>query len=202
MHAILRSMKGLNGAGDRWQAAPQRCRDLVYGVEVERPPKSQPLVRRRLRSDKILGHIRKKRWHILIGPSLKSADQAMNDFSHSLRRKRSFVRRFRGRPECPLFCESGRSKAGRCRLDHQIGRCLSPSQVRHVIYLSLKEFRDHSTQHLASFPRRHQPIQFFQAVGNEVRVASKVGFGSGKPLRIPTDKRLSASSSPSRGRIC
>ncbi len=46
---------------------------------------ASPLYRRRLRSDRrrrididqLLGHIRKKRWHILIGPSLKSADKAV-----------------------------------------------------------------------------------------------------------------------------
>ncbi len=47
--------------------------------------KTNPLYRRRLRSDrrrridvdKLLGHIRKKRWRTLIGPSLKSADKAV-----------------------------------------------------------------------------------------------------------------------------
>jgi hypothetical protein len=33
--------------------------------------------RRRLNVDKLLGHIRKKRWRILIGPSLRSADKAV-----------------------------------------------------------------------------------------------------------------------------
>jgi len=45
----------------------------------------QSLVRRRLRKDRrrrinidlLLGHIRKKRWHILIGPSLRSPDKAV-----------------------------------------------------------------------------------------------------------------------------
>lgn len=33
--------------------------------------------RRRIHVDKLLGHIRKKRWHILIGPSLRQADSAV-----------------------------------------------------------------------------------------------------------------------------
>ncbi len=94
LHMIV-TAGGLNGAGDRWQAAPQRYLvpapllatewklNVLHGVR--RAHQSQPLVRRRLRSDprrrievdKLLGHIRKKRWHILIGPSLKSADQAV-----------------------------------------------------------------------------------------------------------------------------
>ena len=94
LHMIV-TAGGLNGTGNRWHAAPQRylVPGPLLGTEwklnvlhgVRRAHQSQPLVRRRLRSDrrrrievdKLLGHIRKKRWHILIGPSLKSADKAV-----------------------------------------------------------------------------------------------------------------------------
>ncbi len=106
LHMIV-TAGGLNGAGERltslmgmlftrldgrspcqrYLVAPLLATEWKLNVlhGVRRAHQSQPLVRRRLRSDprrrievdKLLGHIRKKRWHILIGPSLKSADQAV-----------------------------------------------------------------------------------------------------------------------------
>jgi hypothetical protein len=57
--------------------------NVIKGIRAAHS--SSPLIRRRLRSDrrrrldidKLLGHIRKKRWPILIGPSLKSVDKAV-----------------------------------------------------------------------------------------------------------------------------
>jgi hypothetical protein len=57
--------------------------NVIKGIRAAHS--SSPLIRRRLRSDrrrrldidKLLGHIRKKRWPILIGPSLRSAEKAV-----------------------------------------------------------------------------------------------------------------------------
>jgi hypothetical protein len=93
-HVII-TAGGLSGEGNRWRGAPQRYLvpapllgtewklNVIQGVRDAHRSKS--LFRRRLRSDrrrridvdKLLGHIRKKRWHILIGPSLASADKVV-----------------------------------------------------------------------------------------------------------------------------
>ena len=94
LHVIL-TAGGLSADESRWIPAPKRylVPAPLLGTEwklnvlagVRKAHDSKPLYRRRLRSDrrrridvdKLLGHIRKKRWHILIGPSLKSADKAV-----------------------------------------------------------------------------------------------------------------------------
>jgi len=81
--------------GKRWIRAPKRylVPAPLLGTEwklnviasVRKAHEKYTLFRRRLRKDrrrrididKLLGHIRKKRWHILIGPSLKSAGKAV-----------------------------------------------------------------------------------------------------------------------------
>jgi len=94
LHVIL-TAGGLSPDGKRWVPGPKRYLvpapllamewklNVIRGIREAH--KAKPLYRRRLRSDrrrrididKLLGHIRKKRWHILIGPSLKSADKAV-----------------------------------------------------------------------------------------------------------------------------
>ena len=94
LHVIV-TCGGLSLDGRRWIAGPKRylVPAPLLGTEwklnvirgIREAHRSSPLYRRRLRSDrrrrididKLLGHIRKKRWHILIGPSLKSADKAV-----------------------------------------------------------------------------------------------------------------------------
>jgi hypothetical protein len=94
LHVIVTG-GGLSLDGQRWVAAPKRYLVLapwldtewklyvITGIRAAHP--SSPLSRRRLRSDRrrrlnidtLLGHIRKKRWPILIGPSLKRAEKAV-----------------------------------------------------------------------------------------------------------------------------
>ncbi len=94
LHVIV-TAGGLSHDGKRWVPAPKRylVPAPLLGTEwklkvirgIREAHKAKPLYRRRLRSDrrrrididKLLGHIRKKRWHILIGPSLKSAEKAV-----------------------------------------------------------------------------------------------------------------------------
>jgi len=94
LHVIL-TTGGLSLDGKRWVFAPKRylVPAPLLGTEwklnvirgIREAHRANPLYRRRLRSDrrrridvdKLLGHIRKKRWRILIGPSLKSADKAV-----------------------------------------------------------------------------------------------------------------------------
>ena len=94
LHVIL-TAGGLSPDGKRWVAGPKRYLvpapllatewklNLIRGIRAAH--QANPLCRRRLRSDRrrrididtLLGHIRKKRLHLLIGPSLKSADKAV-----------------------------------------------------------------------------------------------------------------------------
>jgi hypothetical protein len=94
LHVIL-TAGGLSRNGARWVSAPRRYLvpapllatewklNVITGVREAH--ESQPLFRRRLRSDrrrridvdKLLGHIRKKRWHILVGPTLRQADKVV-----------------------------------------------------------------------------------------------------------------------------
>jgi len=94
LHVIL-SAGGLSADTNRWIAAPKRSLvpaplrgtewklNVIQGVRDAH--RTRPLYRRRLRGDrrrrididKLLGHIRKKRWHILIAPSLRSAEKAV-----------------------------------------------------------------------------------------------------------------------------
>ena len=94
LHIIITG-GGLSLTGNRWVPAPKRylVPAPLLGTEwklnvissVRKAHEKGPLFRRRLRKDrrrrididKLLGHIRKKRWHILIGPSLKSAAKAV-----------------------------------------------------------------------------------------------------------------------------
>jgi hypothetical protein len=94
VHVII-TAGGLGLDGQRWISAPKRylVPAPLLGTEwklnviagVRKAHENNALFRRRLRKDrrrrididKLLGHIRKKRWHILIGPSLKSADKAV-----------------------------------------------------------------------------------------------------------------------------
>ena len=94
LHVILTG-GGLRLDGKRWVRAPRRylVPAPLLGTEsklnvirgIREAHQSKPLYRRRLRCDrrrridvdKLLGHIRKKRWHILIGPSLKGAEKAV-----------------------------------------------------------------------------------------------------------------------------
>jgi hypothetical protein len=94
LHVVV-TMGGLSLDRRRWVPGPKRYLvpapllatewklNVIAGVRATH--EANPLFRRRLRSDrrrridvdKLLGHIRKKRWHILIGPSLQSADKAV-----------------------------------------------------------------------------------------------------------------------------
>lgn len=94
LHVVV-TAGGLSADGRRWVSGPKRYLmpapllatewklNVIAGVRAAH--EAQPLYRRRLRGDrrrridvdKLLGHIRKKRWHILIGPSLRSADKAV-----------------------------------------------------------------------------------------------------------------------------
>lgn len=86
---------GLRADGERWVYAPKRYLVPVPLLAMEwklnviegirQAHEKNPLFCRRLRGDhrrrvdidQMLGHVRKKRWHILIGPSLQSADGAV-----------------------------------------------------------------------------------------------------------------------------
>lgn len=94
LHVIL-TAGGLSLDGQRWIPGPKRALvpapllgtewklNVIQGIREAH--RANPLYRRRLRSDRrrrinidqLLGHIRKKRWHILIGPSLDSADKVV-----------------------------------------------------------------------------------------------------------------------------
>ncbi len=94
LHVIVTG-GGLRLDSRGWVAAPKRYLvpapllgtewklNVINGVRAAH--QLSPLIRRRLRSDrrrrldvdKLLGHIRNKRWHILIGPSLQRADKAV-----------------------------------------------------------------------------------------------------------------------------
>jgi len=94
LHMII-TAGGLSLDEKRWISAPKRylVPAPLLGTEwklnviaaVRKAHEDKALFRRRLKKDrrrrvdidKLLGHIRKKRWHILIGPSLKSADNAV-----------------------------------------------------------------------------------------------------------------------------
>lgn len=94
LHVIV-TAGGLRADGRGWVPAPKRylVPAPLLGTEwklnvidgVRRAHEAEPLFRRRLRGDrrrrididKLLGHIRKKRWHILIGPSLRTVDKAV-----------------------------------------------------------------------------------------------------------------------------
>lgn len=94
LHVII-TAGGLSLDGKRWVSAPKRylVPAPLLGTEwklnvieaVRKAHEGNALFRRRLRKDrrrrididKLLGHIRKKRWHILIGPSLQSAEKAV-----------------------------------------------------------------------------------------------------------------------------
>jgi hypothetical protein len=94
LHIIITG-GGLSFSGNRWVPPPKRylVPAPLLGTEwklnviasIRKAHEKSPLFRRRLRKDrrrrididKLLGHIRKKRWHILIGPSLKSAAKAV-----------------------------------------------------------------------------------------------------------------------------
>jgi len=94
LHVII-TAGGLNLDRKRWVSAPKRylVPAPLVGTEwklnvieaVRKAHECNALFRRRLREDrrrrididKLLGHIRKKRWHILIGPSLQSAEKAV-----------------------------------------------------------------------------------------------------------------------------
>jgi hypothetical protein len=86
---------GLSIDGKRWIKAPSRylVPGPLLGTEwklnvinaINKAHRTKKLYCRRLRKDRrrrlkvdlLLGHIRKKRWHILIGPSLRSAEKAV-----------------------------------------------------------------------------------------------------------------------------
>jgi len=94
LHVII-TAGGLSRNGKRWVSAPKRylVPAPLLGTEwklnviagVRKAHERSPLVCRPLRSDAsrrvevdlLLGHIRKKRWHILIGPSLRTVDRAV-----------------------------------------------------------------------------------------------------------------------------
>ena len=94
LHVII-TAGGLSLDHKRWVSAPKRylVPAPLLGTEwklnviagVRKAHTEHNLFRRRLRKDrrrrinidKLLGHIRKKRWHILIGPSLRCADKAV-----------------------------------------------------------------------------------------------------------------------------
>jgi hypothetical protein len=94
LHVII-TAGGMSLNGKRWIKAPRRylVPAPLLGTEwklnvlegIRQVYKEHGLFRRRLRSDRrrridvdvLLGHIRKKRWHILIGPSLREADPAV-----------------------------------------------------------------------------------------------------------------------------
>ena len=94
LHVII-TAGGLSLDGQRWVSAPKRylVPAPLLGTEwklnvirgIRQAHEAQSLVRRRLRKDRrrrididlLLGHIRKKRWHILIGPSLRSPEKAV-----------------------------------------------------------------------------------------------------------------------------
>jgi hypothetical protein len=93
LHFII-TAGGLSLDGQRWISAPKRylVPAPLLGTEwklnvirgIRQVHKAQSLVRKRLRKDHrrrididlLLGHISKKRWHILIGPSLRSPEKA------------------------------------------------------------------------------------------------------------------------------
>jgi hypothetical protein len=94
LHVII-TAGGLSLDHQRWVSAPKRylVPAPLLGTEwklnviagVRKAHTDHNLFRRRLRKDrrrrinidKLLGHIRKKRWHILIGPSLRCADKVV-----------------------------------------------------------------------------------------------------------------------------
>jgi hypothetical protein len=94
LHVIV-TAGGLSLDGKRLVSAPKRylVPAPLLGTEwklnvinkIRQAHATKPLFRRRLRKDRrrrididlLLGHIRKKRWHILIGPSLRSPDKAV-----------------------------------------------------------------------------------------------------------------------------
>lgn len=94
LHVII-TAGGLRGDDRRWVMAPKRylVPAPLLGTEwklnviagIRQAHGKSPLYCRRLRSDArrrikvdlLLGHVRKKRWHILIGPSLRSANGAV-----------------------------------------------------------------------------------------------------------------------------
>lgn len=94
LHVII-TAGGLSLDHQRWVSAPKRylVPAPLLGTEwklnviaaIRKAHADKPLFRRRLRKDRrrrididlLLGHIRKKRWHILIGPSLRCVDKAV-----------------------------------------------------------------------------------------------------------------------------
>ena len=94
LHVIVTG-GGLSLDGTKWVAGPKRylVPAPLLGTEwklrvirgVSKAHSKNPLYCRRLKCDrrrrlnvpKLLGYIRRMRWHILIGPSLRSADQAV-----------------------------------------------------------------------------------------------------------------------------
>ena len=94
IHLVL-TAGGLSLDGQRWVPGPKKYLAPAPALATEWKLRliagirgadcQQPLFRRRLRNDRrrrinldlLLGHVRKQKWHVLIGPSLRTADKAV-----------------------------------------------------------------------------------------------------------------------------
>lgn len=94
IHLVL-TAGGMSLDGQRWVAGPSKYLAPAPALATEwklrliagirHADDKQRLYRRRLRSDRrrrinldlLLGHVRKQKWHILVGPSLQTADKAV-----------------------------------------------------------------------------------------------------------------------------
>jgi hypothetical protein len=94
VHLVL-TAGGLSLDGQRWVPGPKKYLAPAPALATEwklrliagirQADREQPVFRRRLKSDRrrrinldlLLGHVRKQKWHILVGPSLRTADNAV-----------------------------------------------------------------------------------------------------------------------------